>query len=306
MRRVLVISAVILAAAGANAAVNTNPKARLAAAARVVRDIPAAIPREYFDKARCVAAFPELKNTEFVVGGKYGKGVMSCRTSYGWSTPAFIEMRKGARMSQLGAQELDIVLLLMNEGAVQRVQQQPVTLGADASISPGPIDGQARVDLTTQRADILTYSKAQGLYLNLAGGVLRPDGDANGDVYGKGASLRTILAGRGVAAPPEAQGFIAALSNQPAAPVAVAPRRIEHGSAAPARLPVAEARTTDYDLRARVGEMQQNLDRMLGDTVPLPVGTSGSGAPATVMVDRAQLLALRQQLDVILTALNRR
>jgi hypothetical protein len=90
------------------------------------------------------------------------------------------------------------------------------------------------------------------------------------------------------------------------APVAVAPRRIEHGSAAPARLPVAEARPTDYDLRARIGEMQQNLDRMLGDTVPLPVGTSGSGASATVMVDRAQLLALRQQLDVILAALNRR
>jgi hypothetical protein len=143
------------------------------------------------------------------------------------------------------------------------------------------------------------------LYLNLSGGVLRPDGDANGDVYGKDASLRTILAGRGVAAPPEAQGFIAALSNQPAAPVAVAPRRIEQGAAAPTRLPVAEARTTD-DLRARVVELQQSLDRMLGDTVPVPVGTSGSGAPATVMVDRAQLLALRQQLDVIMAALNRR
>jgi SH3 domain-containing YSC84-like protein 1 len=307
MCRVLVISAVILAAAGANAAVNTNPKARLAAAGRVVRDVQAAIPREYWDKARCVVAFPELKNTEFVVGGKYGKGVMSCRTSYGWSTPAFIEMKKGARMSQVGAQEMDIVLLLMNEGAAQRVQQQPVTLGADASITPGPIDSQARVDLTTQRADILTYSKAKGLYMNLGGGVLRPDDDANGDVYGKGATLRTILAGREVVAPTEAQGFIAALSNQPAAPVAVAPRRIEQGAAAPARLPAAFPRmTAEDDLRARVVELQQNLDRMLGDTVPAPVGTSGTGAPATVMVDRAQLLALRQQLDVILAALNRR
>jgi len=306
MRRGLVISAVILAAAGAYAAVNTNPKARLAAASRVVRDIQAAIPLEYWDKARCVAAFPELKNTEFVVGGKYGKGVMSCRTSYGWSTPAFVEMKKGRRMFQMGAPEVDVILLLMNEGAVQRVQQQAVTLGADASISPGPIDTQARVDLTTQRADILTYSRAKGLYLNLAGGVLRPDDDENGDVYGKGTSLRTILTGRGLPAPSEAQGFVAVLSSQPAAPVAVAPRRIAQGAAAPTRLPVAEARTTDDDLRARVAEMQQNLDRLLGDTVPVPVGTSGSGAPAAVMVDRAQLLALRQQLDVILAALNRR
>jgi lipid-binding SYLF domain-containing protein len=306
MRRVLVISVVILAAAGASAEVNTNPKARLAAAARVVRDVQTAIPREYWDSARCVAAFPELKNTEFVVGGKYGKGVMSCRTSYGWSTPAFIEMKKGARMFQVGAQEMDIVLLLMNEGAVQRVQQQPVTLGADASISPGPIDTQARVDLTTHRADILTYSRAKGLYMNLSGGVLRPDGDANDDVYGKGASLRTILAGRGVVAPTEAQGFVVALSSQPSASVAVAPRMIERGAAPPSRLPVAEARTTEDDLRARVGEMQQSLDRMLGDTNPVPVGTSGSGVPATVTVDRAQLLALRQQLDVILAALNRR
>jgi lipid-binding SYLF domain-containing protein len=307
MRTVLVISAVILAAAGANATVNTNPKARLAAASRVVRDIQAAIPLEYWDKARCVAAFPELKNTEFVVGGKYGKGVMSCRTRYGWSTPAFVEMKKGRRMFQMGAPEVDVILLLMNEGAVQRVQQQAVTLGADASISPGPIDTQARVDLTTQRADILTYSRAKGLYLNLAGGVLRPDDDANGDVYGKGASLRTILTGRGLPAPSEAQGFVAVLSSQPAAPVAVAPRRIEEGAAAPARLPAAFPRmTADDDLRARVVELQQNLDRMLGDTVPVPVGTSGSGASATVMVDRAQLLALRQQLDVILAALSRR
>jgi lipid-binding SYLF domain-containing protein len=305
MRSVLVISAVVLAAAGADAAVNTNPKARLAAAARVVRDVQAAIPREFWDQARCVAAFPELKNTEFVAGGKYGKGVMSCRTSYGWSAPAFVEIKKGGRMFQMGAQAMDIVLLLMNEGAVERVQRQAVTLGADTSISPGPIDSQARVEVSTLRADILTYSRAKGLYMNLTGGVLRPDDDTNGDVYGKGTSLRTVLAGRGLPAPSDAQGFVSALSTQPAGPVAV-PRRIEAAAAAPARLPVAEARTTDNDLRARVVELQQNLDRMLGDTMSVPVGTSGSGAPATVMVDRAQLLALRQQLDVILAALNRR
>ena len=156
MHRVLVMSALILGAVGTHAAVNTNPKARLAAAARVVRGVQAAIPADYWHKARCVAVFPELRNTEFVVGGKYGKGVMSCRTGDRWSAPAFVEIGKGSRMAQVGAQELDIVLLIMNEGAVQTLLQQKVTLGADASLAPGPIDSQPRIDLTTLRADILT------------------------------------------------------------------------------------------------------------------------------------------------------
>jgi len=103
MRTVLIASAVCLAVAGADAAVNTSPKARLAAAARVVRDVQTAIPAGYWDTARCVVVFPELRNTEFVVGGKHGKGVMTCRTGDRWSAPAFIEIEKGKRMFQVGA-----------------------------------------------------------------------------------------------------------------------------------------------------------------------------------------------------------
>ena len=218
MYRVLVMSALVLGAASTDAAVNTNPKARLAAAARVVRGVQSAIPADYWQRARCVVVFPELKNTEFVVGGKYGKGVMSCRTGDRWSAPAFVEMGKGSRMHQVGAQEMDIVLLIMNESAVQTLRQQKVTLGADASLAAGPMDSQPRVDPAVFRADILTYSVAKGLSLNLAGGVLRPDDDANDDVYGRRASLRTILAGPDLSAPAEAQGFIAALSTQAADP----------------------------------------------------------------------------------------
>jgi lipid-binding SYLF domain-containing protein len=225
MYRVLVMSALVLGAASTHAAVNTNPKARLAAAARVVRGVQSAIPADYWQRARCVVVFPELKNTEFVVGGKYGKGVMSCRTGDRWSAPAFVEMGKGSRMHQVGAQEMDIVLLIMNESAVQTLRQQKVTLGADASLAPGPIDSQANVDATTLRADILTYSRAKGLYMNLAGGVLRADDDSNDDVYGKRASLSTILTGRDLPAPTEAQGFLDALSSLPADPLAASPRR---------------------------------------------------------------------------------
>jgi len=120
---------------------------------------------------------------------------------------------------------MDIVLLIMNESAVQTLRQQKVTLGADASLAPGPIDSQANVDATTLRADILTYSRAKGLYMNLAGGVLRADDDSNDDVYGKRASLSTILTDRDLPAPTEAQGFLDALSSQPADPLAASPRR---------------------------------------------------------------------------------
>jgi lipid-binding SYLF domain-containing protein len=224
MHRILIISALVLGTAGINAAVNTNPKARLAAAARVVRGVQAAIPADYWYTARCVAVFPELRNTEFVIGAKYGKGVISCRTGDRWSAPAFVQIDKASRMSQVGAQVMDIVFLIMNEGAVQALLQHKVTLGADASLAPGPIDSQPLIDLTTLRADILTYSAAKGLYLNLAGGVLRPDDDANVDVYGRRASLRTILAGRDLSVPSEAQGFVAALSTQRADRVAAVPR----------------------------------------------------------------------------------
>ena len=100
MRTVLIASAVCLAVASADATVNTSPKARLAAAARVVRSVQATIPAGYWDKARCVAVFPELRNTDFVVGGKSGKGVITCRTGDRWGAPAFIEIEKGKRMSR--------------------------------------------------------------------------------------------------------------------------------------------------------------------------------------------------------------
>ncbi|HMJ82480.1 MAG TPA: lipid-binding SYLF domain-containing protein, partial [Vicinamibacterales bacterium] len=175
MRTVLIASAVCLAVAGADATVNTSPKAVLAAAARVVRNVQATIPAAYWDKALCVAVFPESRSIEFHVGAMDGKGVMTCRTGDRWSAPAFIEIDKGKRISQVGADQLAVVLLVMNESAVQTLMRQHVTLGADVSVAPGPIGDQAHTDLNTRAVDVLAYTRAQGLYMNLAGGVLEPD-----------------------------------------------------------------------------------------------------------------------------------
>jgi SH3 domain-containing YSC84-like protein 1 len=306
MRTVLIASAVCLAVAGADAAVNTSPKARLAAAARVIRNVQATIPAGYWDKARCVAVFPDSRSMDFVVGANDGKGVMTCRTGDRWSAPAFVEIDKGRRIFQVGADQLSVVLLVMNESAVQTLMRRKVTLGADVSVAPGPIGDQANIDLNTLRADVLTYTRAAGLYMNLAGGVLESDHSANTDVYGRGASLRTILAA--LPAATQAHGFLAELSNQPAAPgVAVQwPGAPTAGS--PESVRAAVPAVADNNLRARVVDMQQNLDRLLADTTPRPVGTSGTigrAQPETVSIDRARLEQIRQQLNAILAALNR-
>jgi lipid-binding SYLF domain-containing protein len=306
MRAFLIASAVCLAAAVVDATVNTSPKARLAAAARVVRNMQATIPAGYWDKARCVAVFPELRNTDFVVGAKDGKGVITCRTGDRWSAPAFIEMDKGKRMYQLGADQLAVVLLVMTESAVQTLMRQHVTLGADVSVAPGPIGDQAHIDFNTHVADVLTYTRAQGLYMNIAGGVLEADDNANRDVYGRGASLRMLLAA--VPAPTDAHGFLAELTNPPTPP-GVNPQWQSAPTAVSLQpVPAAAPAVSAINLRARVAEMQQNLDRLLADTTPRPVGTSGTIGRApqdTVPIDRARLEQIRLQLSAILAALNR-
>ena len=306
MRTVLIAWAVCLAVAGVDATVNTSPKARLAAAARVIRDVQALIPAGYWDKARCVVVFPELRNPEFVLGGKEGKGVMTCRTGDRWGTPAFVKIDKGKRMFQLGANQLAVVLLVMTESAVQTLMRQEVTLGADVSLAPGPIDGQAHIDFNTHVSDVLTYTRAQGLYMNLAGGVLESDDNANRDVYGRGASLRTLLAA--VPAPTDAHGFLAELTNPPTAPGVTAQWRRAPSAAPPQSVPAAAPAVAANNLRARVVEMQQNLDRLLADTTPRPVGMSGTIGRApqdTVAIDRARLEQIRLQLSGILATLNR-
>ena len=217
-----------------------------------------------------------------------------------------VEIDKGKRMFQLGAEQLSVVLLVMNESAVQTLMRQKVTLGADVSVAPGPIGDQANIDFNTLRADVLTYTRAAGLYMNLAGGVLESDDSANTDVYGRGASLRTILAG--VPAATQAQGFLAELSNQPATPGVAAQFRSAPTARSPESVRAAVPAVADNNLRARVVDMQQNLDRLLADTTPRPVGTSGTigrAQPETVSIDRARLEQIRQQLNAILAALNR-
>jgi SH3 domain-containing YSC84-like protein 1 len=321
MRKQVCALALMLAAAGtAHAAISASEAARLTAAAQVVNDIKTTIPQEYWSKARCVAVIPDLKKAAFIIGGEFGKGVMSCRSGDRWSPPVFMQLAKGSWGFQAGAEQVDVVLLVMNEQGVQKLLQNKVTLGADASIAAGPLGRQGSVGTDAAlTAEILSYSRAQGLFagINLSGGVLRPDEDSNAAAYGKGASPRTILANTDISAPTQASAFLRALDAQSVASAATsAATSIAPTAERPAPAPTAPtgARTTtmpttDDDLRVRLVDLQQTLDRILADTTPAPVGTSGTAGAAgsgTVTVDRARLLQLRQQLGALMAAINRR
>jgi SH3 domain-containing YSC84-like protein 1 len=275
---------------------------RLTAAGNAVREIRTEIPQEYWTRARCVVVIPELKKAAFIFGGEYGKGVMSCRSGDQWSAPVFMQLAKGSWGFQAGVEQADLVLLVMNESGVQKLLKNKVNLGADASVAAGPMGRRGGVSTdAVVTAEILSYSRSKGLFagIDLSGGVLRPDDDANVDVYGKGAMPSTILATREMSAPPEAASFLSALRDTAAAPKPDAP------AAASAR-----GGSSDEDIRARVVDLQQSVDRMLADTTPAAAGTSGTASSGdgggAVSVDRTRLLQLRAQIDALLAATSRR
>ena len=309
MQKFTITAAVLLTAAiSAGAAIRPGEAERVAAAARTVQEIRGEIPEDLFARTRCVAVIPDLKKAAFIVGGEYGKGVMSCRAGDQWSAPVFMQLAKGSWGFQAGAEQADVVLLVMNEKGAQKLLQNKVNLGADASVAAGPVGRRGSVGTDAAlTAEILSYSRSQGLFagIDISGGVLRPDDDANVGVYGAGATARTILASREISAPPEAVPFLRALSSAsgPTSTAAATPASVP---AVPRTTPMP---TTDDDLRARVVDIQQTVDRLLADTTPAPVGTSGTAdrvESSIVRVDRARLLQLRQQLDALLTTLNRR
>jgi lipid-binding SYLF domain-containing protein len=311
MKRVLVVAgACLMITAGTTFA---DEASRLNASATAVREIRSEIPQEYWAKAHCVLVIPELKKAAFIIGGEYGKGVMSCRAGEQWSAPVFMQIAKGSWGFQAGAEQADLVLLVMNESGVQKLLKNKTNLGADASVAAGPIGRRGGVSTdAVVTAEIISYSRSKGLFagIDISGGVLRPDEDANKSTYGANATPSTILATREMSAPPEAAGFLNALKSTGAAATSGKPNAaVAEPSTAPASR-AAAATTSDDDVRARVVDLQQAVDRILAETTPAAVGTSGTvgaheSAAGAITVDRARLMQLRQQIDGILATLNK-
>jgi SH3 domain-containing YSC84-like protein 1 len=201
-----------------HAALSTAEIKRLQSAADVVgalRSVPdKGIPEAIWDRAECVVVIPGLKKAALGVGGEYGRGVMSCRNGGQWTAPLFMRLAKGSWGLQIGGAEIDLVLLVMNKEGAGKMLQDKVSLGAGASAAAGPVGRSAQASTDAQlRAEVLSYSRARGAFagIDISGGVLSPDKDANVDGYGAGTAPKTIVSGA-AQAPPEAASFLKALA----------------------------------------------------------------------------------------------
>jgi lipid-binding SYLF domain-containing protein len=198
-----------------------EPGQRLGEAAAVFSEIMATpdkgIPQELLEKAHCIVIVPDLKTAAFVVGGKYGKGYLSCRSKSGagWSAPATVRIEGGSVGFQIGASSTDLFMLVMSERGAAKLLESKFTLGAEGSIAGGPVGRTATAQTDAQmHADILSWSRSQGLFAGVAleGATLRQDLDDNTTLYGKPLENRDIVT-KGVAAPPAAAKLIALLDR---------------------------------------------------------------------------------------------
>jgi lipid-binding SYLF domain-containing protein len=184
-----------------------------------IMDIPDDIPQNVIDKADCVVVLPSVLKAAFIVGASYGRGVMTCRTGENmrgpWGAPTMMALEGGSFGLQLGGQATDFVLLLMSERSASSILSSKVKIGGDASAAAGPVGRNASAETdVTFRAEILTYSRARGLFagISLAGSTLRPDNSANDALYGKKIDAKDIVLKGAVPPPPSAQLLLQTLN----------------------------------------------------------------------------------------------
>jgi len=222
MRAMMTAVALAVAANAATAAdISTKEANRIREAAAVLKEIHAVpdkdIPQELWAKAQCVLVVPSLKKAAFIIGGEYGNGLMSCRTETGaWSAPIFMQIGKGSWGLQIGAQSIDLVLLVMNKSGMEKMLRNKTSLGAEASIAGGPVGRDARAATDAQmKAEILSYSRTQGLFagINLSGGVVKPDVEDNEDLYGKTTAARDVVLSGTMSPPSVTEPFMSALNR---------------------------------------------------------------------------------------------
>jgi len=275
---------------------------RLAGAAKVVGQARDEIPSDSWGRAHCVIVVPEADSAS---GGGIGRGVMSCRSAGGWSAPLFVRLTSSRPLSRG-----DLVVLMMPESAVTRILE-------------------SRVQLERNQA-IVSYQRSKGplVPVDLSGSELIADERANISVYGRGAAPSTVLASRELSAPTEAAPFLRALGRSGPGPRTDSLETTSQTSTGVSSLDARSAGRSigDAELRAQLIDAEQMIDRMLGNSIPSAIGTSGvrpgnerpgsekqadarpgeAGRADTVTVERARLLQLRQQIESLLARLNRR
>src|ERR1043166_8804536 len=200
---------------------NNEAVKRLDEATAVFSEVMAApdkgIPQEMLENAHCIVIVPSLKTAAFVLGGKYGKGYVSCRnkSGSGWSAPGTVRIEGGSVGFQIGGSTTDLIMLVMSERGADKLLSSKFTLGAEGSVAAGPVGRTATAQTDAQmHAEILSWSRSQGLFVGLAleGATLRQDLDDNAVLYGSKMENRQIVT-TGVPTPRAATKLIALLTK---------------------------------------------------------------------------------------------
>src|ERR1700692_2431246 len=224
MKRILIGAACITIAAVSVFASDLNKEQkRLEESGLVMQEVlnvPDNIPHELLEKAECVIVFPNLMKAAFVVGAQYGRGAMVCRTGDHfrghWGAPAMYALEGASIGFQIGGEDTDLILLVMNDRGMESILSSKVKLGADASIAGGPKGRDASADTDAwMRAEILSYSRSRGLFagVSLEGSTIRPDDDASADVYGHSIKAKTIVRGQHTGVPSTGRHFVHVLQK---------------------------------------------------------------------------------------------
>ncbi len=214
----------LIALLGLPASAQDKENERVENAGKVVAEIlniPDDIPEDLLDKAECVIVLPSVMKFAIVLGGSYGRGVMTCRSgkdfSGPWSAPAMMALEGGSIGLQLGGQATDFVLLVMNQRGAEAILSSQVKLGADVAAAAGPKgrDAAASTDVTL-RAEVLTYSRSRGLFagVSLEGSTLRPDDDGNKRLYGKETNAKDIVINSAIRPPASASLLLSTLNKK--------------------------------------------------------------------------------------------
>ncbi|HKT49409.1 MAG TPA: lipid-binding SYLF domain-containing protein [Candidatus Angelobacter sp.] len=210
---------VLLALAASSMAVAETAAQRVQSAATVLDEIMSApdkgIPVEILDSAKCIAIVPSLLKGGFIVGGDHGKGMATCHTANGWSAPAPFTVTGGSFGLQIGGQAVDLIMMIMNDRGMQALLSSQFKIGLDASAAAGPIGRHVEGSTDWKmRAEILTYSRARGLFagVTLNGNAIRQDNSSTGELYGRLVPFKTILTGA-VPTPRGGEPFVAAVQK---------------------------------------------------------------------------------------------
>jgi SH3 domain-containing YSC84-like protein 1 len=173
------------------------------------------IPEEVLSNAKCILVVPDLIKGGFIFGAKHGRGVASCRTSEGWSAPAFVSVGGGSWGLQIGVEGVDLVMLVMNDQGFQHLLSSKFQLTGEGSAAAGPVGRHASAGTDWKmNTEMLTYSRSKGAFagLTLEGAVVQQDDDSTRAIYGKNMKFRNILSGK-VSTPRSADAFLKAVSD---------------------------------------------------------------------------------------------